>query len=66
MSEIENDDPIVKPDNTHVTGGEDGVDITPMNTHVTSSPIKPLNTVIAADDDGTVTPDNTHVTSEPS
>ncbi|MET7981395.1 MULTISPECIES: hypothetical protein [unclassified Streptomyces] len=58
MSETET--PITEPDNTHVTGGEDGEEITPMNTHVTSSPIKPLGTT-----DGDATPDNTHVTGEP-
>ncbi|MET9897894.1 hypothetical protein [Streptomyces sp. NPDC006446] len=61
MSDAEKDNPIVEPDNTHVTGGEDGEEITPLNTHVTSSPIKPLSA-----DDGEATPDNTHVTSEPS
>ncbi|WP_406170552.1 hypothetical protein [Streptomyces sp. NBC_00996] len=64
MSDAAKNEPIVEPDNTHVTGGEDGEEITPLNTHVTSSPIKPLNTVTG--DDGTATPDNTHVTSEPS
>ncbi|MFG2307592.1 hypothetical protein ACGFS9_02705 [Streptomyces sp. NPDC048566] len=51
---------IAEPDNTHVTGGEDGEEITPLNTHVTSSPIKPLGTT-----DGEATPDNTHVTDNP-
>ncbi|WP_425832464.1 hypothetical protein [Streptomyces fractus] len=53
-------DPVVEPDNTHVTGGEDGEEIQPLNTHVTSKPA-------AVDADaGEVEPDNTHVTSEPS
>jgi hypothetical protein len=58
MSDAEKDEPIVEPDNTHVTGGEDSEEITPLNTHVT---INPLSV-----DDGEATPDNTHVTSEPS
>ncbi|MER5874863.1 MULTISPECIES: hypothetical protein [unclassified Streptomyces] len=58
MSETQK--PIAEPDNTHVTGGEDGEEITPLNTHVTSSPIKPL-----AASDGEAKPDNTHVTDNP-
>ncbi|MEW2164044.1 hypothetical protein AB0912_13755 [Streptomyces sp. NPDC007084] len=58
MSETEK--PKTEPDNTHVTGGEDGEEITPLNTHVTSSPIKPVGTT------GDETkPDNTHVTGNP-
>ncbi|MFF4537539.1 hypothetical protein [Streptomyces aureus] len=53
------DKTITEPDNTHVTGDENGEEITPMNTHVTSSPIKPLSA------GGEATPDNTHVTDEP-
>ncbi|MEU4082701.1 hypothetical protein [Streptomyces aureus] len=52
------DKTITEPDNTHVTD-ENGEEITPMNTHVTSSPIKPLSA------SGEATPDNTHVTDEP-
>ncbi|MEU6096691.1 hypothetical protein [Streptomyces sp. NPDC047079] len=48
------DDPIVKPDNTHVTDAPAGEEIQPLNTHVTD--VK----------DGETTPDNTHVTSDPS
>ncbi|MEV6192647.1 hypothetical protein AB0M19_09580 [Streptomyces sp. NPDC051920] len=58
MSETEKT--ITEPDNTHVTGDESGEEITPMNTHVTSSPIKPLGAT-----DGEATPDNTHVTGDP-
>ncbi|MGW4669767.1 hypothetical protein [Streptomyces sp. NPDC004324] len=68
MSTTENE-PVVEPDNTHVTDVEAGEDITPLNTHVTSSPIKPLNTHVTEvgdDGEGEATPDNTHVTSEPS
>jgi len=60
MSEAQKDNPIVEPDNTHVTGGEDGEEITPLNTHVTSNPITSLSAT-----DGEATPDNTHVTDEP-
>ncbi|WP_265565688.1 hypothetical protein [Streptomyces hygroscopicus] len=53
MSSTEND-PIVKPDNTHVTDAPAGDDVKPLNTHVTDV------------NGGTeTTPDNTHVTSEP-
>lgn len=74
MSDIIKDEPVVKPDNTHITDAKAGAEIKPLNTHITDAKagadVKPLNTHItdaeAAAADGTVTPDNTHITSDPS
>ncbi|MFE8947477.1 hypothetical protein [Streptomyces sp. NPDC007856] len=57
MSDIIKDEPVVTPDNTHITDAEAGTDVKPLNTHITDAE------AVAAD--GTVTPDNTHITSEP-
>lgn len=73
MSDIIKDEPVVTPDNTHITDAKAGTDVKPLNTHITDAKagtdVKPLNTHItdaeAVAADGTVTPDNTHITSEP-
>ncbi|MER7573974.1 hypothetical protein [Streptomyces sp. NPDC126514] len=64
MSSTEKD-PVLEPDNTHVTDVDGGEEIKPLNTHVTSSPIKPLNTHVTGGDEGEATTDNTHVTDNP-
>ncbi|MEU6088986.1 hypothetical protein ABZ865_19615 [Streptomyces sp. NPDC047085] len=73
MSDTTKDQPVVKPDNTHITDATAGTEVKPLNTHITDAEagadIKPLNTHITdaelAAGDGTATPDNTHITSEP-
>ncbi|MEW1643478.1 MULTISPECIES: hypothetical protein [unclassified Streptomyces] len=61
MSDTKSDEPVVKPDNTHITDAKLTGGVKPLNTHITD-----VESVVTADDDGTVTPDNTHITSEPS
>ncbi|MEV6741010.1 hypothetical protein N8I84_18250 [Streptomyces cynarae] len=54
MSDTTKDEPVVKPDNTHITDAEAGTEVQPLNTHITDV------------NDGEATPDNTHITSDPS
>ncbi|MFG2637039.1 hypothetical protein ACGFX8_24785 [Streptomyces sp. NPDC048362] len=58
MSDTTKNEPIVKPDNTHITDAAAGSTVKPLNTHITD-----VENVAA---DGTATPDNTHITSDPS
>lgn len=74
MSDITKDEPVVTPDNTHITDAQAGTAVQPLNTHITDAEagteVKPLNTHItdveAVAADGTASPDNTHITSDPS
>ena len=55
----------VKPEDTHISGGEDG-DIKPLDTHISSEEadpgdVKPLDTHISS---GTATPLDTHISDE--
>ncbi|WP_406476578.1 hypothetical protein [Streptomyces sp. NBC_01615] len=59
MSDTTKDEPIVTPDNTHITDAEAGTDVKPLNTHITDAEAITV-------DDGETTPDNTHITSDPS
>lgn len=58
MSDTTKDEPIVKPDNTHITDAAAGTEVKPLNTHITD--VENVTT------GGTATPDNTHITSDPS
>ncbi|WP_177239694.1 hypothetical protein [Streptomyces monashensis] len=45
------------------TAATTGTEVTTLNTHATSEPIKPV-TLAAGEEIGAVTPDNTHATDE--